>query len=80
MPHHCRCCVLYSYAATGLQNLRPPLTVVRKVLDFGESADNILPSVMTCANYLKMPSYSSKEIVKERLKMAVDEGQVFYLS
>lgn len=25
-----------------------------------ESADDDLPSVMTCANYLKLPPYSSK--------------------
>lgn len=25
-----------------------------------ESADHDLPSVMTCANYLKLPPYSSK--------------------
>lgn len=38
-------------------------------------ADGDLPSVMTCANYLKLPPYSTKEILKERLMFAVREGQ-----
>lgn len=37
--------------------------------------DGDLPSVMTCANYLKLPPYSSKEILKERLLFAIREGQ-----
>lgn len=28
-----------------------------------ESADDDLPSVMTCANYLKLPPYSTKVLV-----------------
>lgn len=39
------------------------------------SADGDLPSVMTCANYLKLPPYSSKEVLKERLMFAIREGQ-----
>ncbi|KAJ6906763.1 E3 ubiquitin-protein ligase UPL3 [Populus alba x Populus x berolinensis] len=27
-----------------------------------ESADDDLPSVMTCANYLKLPPYSTKDV------------------
>ncbi|KAG0572814.1 hypothetical protein KC19_VG127600 [Ceratodon purpureus] len=38
-------------------------------------ADRDLPSVMTCANYLKLPPYSCKEIMKERLMYAIYEGQ-----
>lgn len=38
-------------------------------------ADGDLPSVMTCANYLKLPPYSSKEVLRERLLFAVREGQ-----
>jgi len=34
-----------------------------------ESADDDLPSVMTCANYLKLPPYSSKV---ETLQSIVD--------
>ena len=39
------------------------------------AADSDLPSVMTCANYLKLPPYSSKAIMETRLLFAVREGQ-----
>ncbi|KAI5073229.1 hypothetical protein GOP47_0011242 [Adiantum capillus-veneris] len=38
-------------------------------------ADGDLPSVMTCANYLKLPPYSCKEVMRERLLFAILEGQ-----
>jgi len=37
--------------------------------------------VMTCANYLKLPPYSSKEKMREKLIYAITEGQgSFHLS
>ncbi|KAK8567964.1 hypothetical protein V6N13_105907 [Hibiscus sabdariffa] len=59
----------------GLAVLNPKLTIVRKhsapaisATSNGsgpsESADDDLPSVMTCANYLKLPPYSTKEIIR----------------
>lgn len=40
-----------------------------------------LPSVMTCANFLKLPDYPTKEILKEKLYFAMREGQgSFHLS
>ncbi|KAK4481047.1 hypothetical protein RD792_011916 [Penstemon davidsonii] len=42
----------------GLASLNPKLTIVRKHCSKLIDAD--LPSVMTCANYLKLPPYSSK--------------------
>ena len=39
-----------------------------------ENHDAYLPSVMTCANYLKLPRYSSKAAMKERLSYAIKEG------
>ncbi|KAF8397626.1 hypothetical protein HHK36_016546 [Tetracentron sinense] len=63
----------------GLSALNPKLTIVRKHCD--ECADDDLPSVMTCANYLKLPPYSSKERMRERLLYAIKEGQgSFHLS
>ncbi|PIA38680.1 hypothetical protein AQUCO_02700123v1 [Aquilegia coerulea] len=63
----------------GLTALNPQLTVVRK--HCSECVDGALPSVMTCANYLKLPPYSSKEILRERLLFAITEGQgSFHLS
>ncbi|KAJ9703771.1 hypothetical protein PVL29_005173 [Vitis rotundifolia] len=40
-----------------------------------ESADEDLPSVMTCANYLKLPPYSTKDIMYKKLLYAISEGQ-----
>lgn len=63
----------------GLAALNPKLTIVRKHCSNLVDAD--LPSVMTCANYLKLPPYSSKEIMKEKLLYAITEGQgAFHLS
>ncbi|KAA8518803.1 hypothetical protein F0562_016423 [Nyssa sinensis] len=65
--------------AGGLASLNPKLTIVRK--DCSRWADADLPSVMTCANYLKLPPYSSKERMKEKLLYAITEGQgSFHLS
>ena len=65
----------------GLARLTPRLTIVQKRPEDGVSPDAYLPSVMTCANYVKLPDYSSKEIMKERLLTAISEGQgAFYLS
>ena len=64
----------------GFKALQPPLTIVRKTIDSGDE-DSFLPSVMTCVNYLKLPDYSTKEIMIERLRVAADEGQMsFHLS
>lgn len=38
-------------------------------------ADGDLPSVMTCANYLKVPAYSSRDVLCERLLYAIRDGQ-----
>ncbi|CAK8571548.1 unnamed protein product [Lathyrus sativus] len=63
----------------GLASLNPKLTIVRK--HCSNQADTDLPSVMTCANYLKLPPYSSKEKMKEKLLYAITEGQgSFHLS
>ena len=65
----------------GLARLSPRLTIVKKAPEQGISPDAYLPSVMTCANYVKLPDYSSKAIMKERITTAIYEGQgAFYLS
>nr|XP_033808048.1 E3 ubiquitin-protein ligase HECTD1 isoform X6 [Geotrypetes seraphini] len=53
----------------GLANLHPRLTVVRKV----DATDSSYPSVNTCVHYLKLPEYSSEEIMRERLLAATME-------
>ncbi|CAJ1968461.1 unnamed protein product [Sphenostylis stenocarpa] len=65
----------------GLASLNPKLTVVRKHCSNQEDTDLDLPSVMTCVNYLKLPPYSTKEKMKEKLLYAITEGQgAFHLS
>ncbi|CAO2813746.1 unnamed protein product [Amaranthus hypochondriacus] len=69
----------------GLVALNPKLTVVRKLSNTtitasngtgpSETADDDLPSVMTCANYLKLPPYSTKEVLFKKLMYAINEGQ-----
>ncbi|KAI6206878.1 HECT-type E3 ubiquitin transferase [Aphelenchoides besseyi] len=54
----------------GLANLHPRLTIVRKVDSGG---DGSFPSVNTCVHYLKLPEYSSAEILRERLLAATHE-------
>ncbi|KNA15559.1 hypothetical protein SOVF_097120 [Spinacia oleracea] len=69
----------------GLAVLNPKLTIVRKHSSTAttasngtgpsETADDDLPSVMTCANYLKLPPYSTKEVMLKKLLYAINEGQ-----
>jgi E3 ubiquitin-protein ligase TRIP12 len=90
--------------------LHPKLTVVKKTPDVATrdevqlTADQILPSVMTCASvrgfpdcdlafastslnqrlrrqYLKLPDYSSKEVLSARIHQAMTEGAgAFHMS
>ncbi|XP_059173399.1 E3 ubiquitin-protein ligase TRIP12-like [Physella acuta] len=65
----------------GFRSLNPPLTIVRKQPEGSDDPDCYLPSVMTCVNYLKLPDYSSIEVMRERLSKAAKEGQLsFHLS
>ncbi|TVU13329.1 hypothetical protein EJB05_40379 [Eragrostis curvula] len=69
----------------GLAALNPKLTIVRKhsssaantsnATGATETADDDLPSVMTCANYLKLPPYSTKAVMLKKLLYAINEGQ-----
>ncbi|KAF9221474.1 hypothetical protein BS17DRAFT_758087 [Gyrodon lividus] len=58
----------------GFRGLNPPLTVVRKPHEAPLTADDYLPSVMTCVNYLKLPEFSSKKVMREKLRTAMKEG------
>ncbi|KAF2837646.1 hypothetical protein M501DRAFT_995624 [Patellaria atrata CBS 101060] len=65
----------------GFKALTPMFTVVCKPSEPPYTSDDYLPSVMTCVNYLKMPDYSTMEILRERLNVAIREGQgAFHLS
>ena len=65
----------------GFAALNPKLTIVKKHVDSGQKTDDHLPSVMTCANYLKMPDYSLRDIMKAKILQAMREGSdSFHLS
>jgi E3 ubiquitin-protein ligase TRIP12 len=69
------------FSRTGFKQLLPPFTVVCKPNEPPLAADDYLPSVMTCANYLKLPDYSTKDIMREKIFTAMTEGsQSFHLS
>ena len=69
------------YTHSGFKALNPPLTIVRKTVEPPQNPDDFLPSVMTCVNYLKLPEYSSVEVMRERLGFALREGKdCFHLS
>ncbi|CAK4033971.1 related to ubiquitin- ligase Ufd4 [Lecanosticta acicola] len=65
----------------GFKSLTPMFTVVCKPAEPPYASDDYLPSVMTCVNYLKMPDYSSLDVLKQKLNVAIKEGQgAFHLS
>ncbi|KAF0286822.1 E3 ubiquitin-protein ligase TRIP12 [Amphibalanus amphitrite] len=66
-------------AAVGFRALSPPLTIVRKIVQPNENPDDFLPSVMTCVNYLKLPDYTSLEIMAERIATAVRDGRLSFM-
>ncbi|KAI5713848.1 hypothetical protein M8J76_006502 [Diaphorina citri] len=71
----------YVFCGSGFRALSPPLTIVRKTFESDLAADGFLPSVMTCVNYLKLPDYSSVEVMRQKLRLAAQEGQhSFHLS
>jgi E3 ubiquitin-protein ligase TRIP12 len=54
--------------------MTPRLTVALRTADSG-TPDEQLPSVMTCANYLKLPAYSCKEVMRRQLSTAIAWAQ-----
>jgi hypothetical protein len=59
----------HSLPANGFQGLKPQLSVVKKD---EKNPDDWMPSVMTCANYLKLPQYSSLEALEKKLFQAIN--------
>ena len=58
----------------GFAALEPPFTI-RKIPDSDK-----LPSASTCFNTLKLPSYSSEKVLRERLLTSIHSGAGFDLS
>lgn len=59
----------------GFKALNPKLTIVRKDHTPPLTPDDYLPSVNTCFYYLKLPDYTSKDVMKEKLLFAIENGQ-----
>lgn len=65
----------------GFKSLNPMFTVVCKPSEPPYESDDFLISVMTCANYVKLPDYSTIEVLRRKLLTAIEEGQgAFHLS
>jgi len=65
----------------GFKSLTPMFTVVCKPSEPPYTSDDYLPSVMTCVNYLKLPDYTSLDVMRQRMGTAIREGQgAFHLS
>jgi len=61
----------------GFASLTPPFTIQRVgIIRDGDK----LPSASTCFNILKLPTYSSEKVMKERLIYAIESGAGFELS
>ncbi|KAG5496170.1 hypothetical protein JKF63_02471 [Porcisia hertigi] len=64
----------------GLSRLRPSFTIVRKTPEDASTREqDMLPSAMTCQNYLKLPQYNSKEEMEKKLRFAMTEGSGAFL-
>ena len=73
--------VLTDLSSLGFKSLNPMFTVVCKPSEPPYQSDDFLISVMTCANYVKLPDYTSIEVLKKKLLTAIEEGQgAFHLS
>lgn len=61
----------------GFSCMNPPFTIQRVgILRDGDK----LPSASTCFNVLKLPTYSSEKVLRERLIYAIESGSGFELS
>ena len=73
--------MLITFIDIGFKSLNPMFTVVCKPSEGRFESDDFLISVMTCANYVKLPDYSTIEVLKKKLLTAIEEGQgAFHLS
>lgn len=62
-PLKALCCFYF------LQHSSTATNTANSATGASESADDDLPSVMTCANYLKLPPYSTKVLIFHRLRL-----------
>ena len=61
----------------GFSTLNPPFTIQRVgILRDGDK----LPSASTCFNTLKLPTYSSEKVMRQRIIYAIESGAGFELT
>ena len=61
----------------GFASMQPPFTIQRVAI----STDNEkLPTASTCFNILKLPTYSSEKVLKEKLLYSIQSGSGFELT
>ena len=58
----------------GFKNLHPPFTLSKQSID---RDDEKLPSSQTCMNILRVPTYSSWKVMREKLLIAINSGAGF---
>lgn len=46
----------------------------QEILNTSQHIDEILPSVMACQNYIKLPAYSTFEVLKAKFTQAYNDG------
>jgi E3 ubiquitin-protein ligase TRIP12 len=79
--YSCSLIAKFADERTGFKSLTPMFTVVCKPSEPPYTSDDYLPSVMTCVNYLKLPDYTSLDVMRRRMSTAIKEGQgAFHLS
>lgn len=61
----------------GFSTLSPPFTLQKVSIS---SDDEALPSASTCFNVLKLPTYSSSKVMKDKLLTAIHSGAGFELT
>ncbi len=61
----------------GFGTLTPPFTIQRVAILRDRDK---LPTASTCFNVLKLPTYSSEKVMKQRLLYAIESGAGFELS
>jgi hypothetical protein len=65
----------------GFAQLHPTLTIARAQSDDGaDQDDSHLPTAATCMNMLRLPPYSTREVLREKLLAAIESGSGFDLS
>jgi E3 ubiquitin-protein ligase TRIP12 len=64
--------------AGGLQSLHPKMSI-QKMTKVGIDTDQLLPATFVCANTLNLPPYSSGEILRAKLRLAITDGRDTFL-